>query len=150
DGLIDDADPSVSGDLVAYADGDGDGYGAGPGVLFCAVPEGFVTGADDCDDEAADAHPGAREGCGNAVDENCDDDAPDCALAGDVGLDTAAIAIAAEPFSSYEQFGAAMTTLPSAQALAIAAPGDPWSDAVLLFAGLGPGAYDEHDATATL
>ena len=47
-------------------DQDNDGYGEGAG---CRGP--------DCDDNDPDRHPGARETCGNGVDENClasDDD----------------------------------------------------------------------------
>jgi hypothetical protein len=150
DGLVDDDDPSVKGDLLAYPDRDGDGFGTDPGVLFCAVPSGFVSIADDCDDDAADTHPGAREACGDAIDQDCDDAAPACRLDGDVTLDAADVSIAADPFSAYDDFGEAMTALRSSAALVVAAPGDSWSDAVFVFEALGPGAYDEDDASATL
>lgn len=42
-------------------DADGDGYGDGPGCLGL-----------DCDDTNAAINPGAREICGNEIDENCD------------------------------------------------------------------------------
>jgi hypothetical protein len=150
DDLVDDDDPSVLGEGVAYADRDDDGFGAGPGVLFCDAPDGFVDNAEDCDDEAVATHPGAVEVCGNDLDENCDTDAAECRLAGDVSLDAPDLALVAQVHSAYKQFGAAMTTLPSRAALVVAAPGDPWSDGVFLFEGLGVGSYDEYSASATL
>jgi hypothetical protein len=54
-----------------YADADGDGSGAGPVVAACAAAPGLAAAADDCDDAAADVHPGAVEVC-NGRDDDCD------------------------------------------------------------------------------
>ena len=74
DGLIDDADPSITGGSTWYGDSDGDGHG---GQQFqqvaCAAPAGFVAAADDCDDLNAASYPGASEIC-DASDNDCDGD----------------------------------------------------------------------------
>ncbi|MFT4623353.1 MAG: MYXO-CTERM domain-containing protein, partial [Myxococcota bacterium] len=81
-GIVDDA--PVDG-LLSWADLDLDGFGDPDGPsLDCAVPDGFVENADDCDDEREEAFPGADELC-NGLDDDCDDladegvpvDAPD-------------------------------------------------------------------------
>ncbi len=55
-----------------YADVDGDGYGD---VLApdeaCALPTGYSSSADDCDDRAANVNPAATEYC-NGYDDDCD------------------------------------------------------------------------------
>ena len=67
DGTIDE-DPDVSWHL----DADGDGYGgAGEAVSACVAPEGYASGTADCDDDNADAWPGADEAC-DEVDNDCD------------------------------------------------------------------------------
>ncbi|MBN2800235.1 MAG: hypothetical protein JXX28_13935 [Deltaproteobacteria bacterium] len=55
-----------------YGDADGDGYGD-PLLTTeaCALPEGYARRADDCDDGAAEVHPGADERC-NGLDDDCD------------------------------------------------------------------------------
>ena len=62
-----------------YADVDGDGFGAGEATLSCeGSPDGFVSNADDCDDESAEINPDGVEEC-DGVDENCNgvlDDLP--------------------------------------------------------------------------
>ena len=80
DGDIDDEDSSVdlgtSGTLF-YADTDSDGYGdAGSTSLACAVPSGFVTNAQDCDDGDTDISPAAVEVC-DEIDNDCDGDIDD-------------------------------------------------------------------------
>jgi hypothetical protein len=57
-----------------YTDGDDDGHGALPFVdsadLDCA--DGVAANADDCDDGDGGVHPGAVEGVGDGVDQDCD------------------------------------------------------------------------------
>ncbi len=72
DGLIDDNDPEITGQLTWYADTDGDGYGdANNAVLACLQPNGYVSNGDDCNDANAAIHPGAGEFC-NDFDDDCD------------------------------------------------------------------------------
>jgi hypothetical protein len=53
-------------------DRDADGYGDAAGTVeACEAPAGFVANAEDCDDGAATAHPGAVEAC-NSRDDDCD------------------------------------------------------------------------------
>ena len=63
-----DAGRDAPGDVCV--DTDGDGYS---GIAGCST-------GDDCNDSNATAHPGAREVCGDAVDNNCDGtvDEADC------------------------------------------------------------------------
>ena len=65
-------DDNPSDGLRFYADTDGDGYGdpAAPAVA-CALPEGYVENAADCDDADALSHPGAHEVC-DLEDNDCD------------------------------------------------------------------------------
>jgi hypothetical protein len=55
-----------------YADFDGDGHG-NPSLTqeACAVPTGYTTNSDDCDDTLSAVHPGATEVC-NGYDDDCD------------------------------------------------------------------------------
>ena len=74
DSLVDDADPSVTGQNTWYADSDGDGYGdVTSSILACVLPSGYVSNDDDCDDEDGDVNPGATEICNNDVDDDCDE-----------------------------------------------------------------------------
>ncbi len=70
DGTVDEPDADDAVDW--YADGDGDGYGD-PAVVThaCVAPSGSLADNTDCDDAAADVHPGATETC-NSVDDDCD------------------------------------------------------------------------------
>ena len=73
DGLVDDADPSVTGTTTWYLDSDGDGYGDVAVTLdTCVVPAGYVADATDCDDGAATTNPAATEVCDGTTDEDCD------------------------------------------------------------------------------
>lgn len=55
-----------------HADDDGDGFGDPDRPRrACEAPAGFVADATDCDDDAAQAHPGATEACGNRLDDDC-------------------------------------------------------------------------------
>jgi hypothetical protein len=65
--------PGCAAEQRFYADRDGDGYGdVSRPVWACSAPVGHVRVSGDCDDSDADVHPGARELCDGAVDENCD------------------------------------------------------------------------------
>ncbi len=79
DGLVDDADPSVQGQLVAHADTDLDGFGDPlASVVACTLPDGLVADATDCDDSRADVHPLGVEVCdADDTDEDCDGQADD-------------------------------------------------------------------------
>jgi len=51
DGLIDKADPDMSGDGTWYRDGDGDGYGDSDlSITTCVATPGYVRNDNDCDD----------------------------------------------------------------------------------------------------
>jgi len=56
-----------------YLDADSDGHGV-PAVSqrACEAPPGWVSAADDCDDQRADVFPGAPQACDDLVDTNCD------------------------------------------------------------------------------
>jgi hypothetical protein len=71
DGLADDADPSIVGQGIYFADNDGDGYGAGAAILACIQPVNTSTNNTDCNDANATIYPGATEVC-NGVDDDCD------------------------------------------------------------------------------
>lgn len=74
DGIDNDCDGDVDGDLAStfYQDADGDGYGdpTAPATV-CDSSEGLVSNADDCNDAESSAYPGATESC-DGVDNNCD------------------------------------------------------------------------------
>ncbi|WP_274474905.1 choice-of-anchor tandem repeat GloVer-containing protein [Mangrovimonas aestuarii] len=72
DGLVDDADDSIIGQLVWYLDADGDGYGdSSDSVLSCGQPTGYVDNALDCDDSNNAINPSAQEIC-DGIDNDCD------------------------------------------------------------------------------
>jgi Putative metal-binding motif len=84
-----DNDPELSQNL--YTDADGDGFGSpdsptcvAPLALDAAPPPGLSLNQADCDDAAADVHPGAFELWNDSVDSNCDgnDDPLACGEAG--------------------------------------------------------------------
>ncbi|MCO4745945.1 MAG: hypothetical protein KC912_14215 [Proteobacteria bacterium] len=74
DTLVDDLDPDVDDTTGAiyYADTDDDTYGdAGNTIESCSVPDGYVTNANDCDDNLAIRNPGETEVC-DGIDNDCD------------------------------------------------------------------------------
>jgi Putative metal-binding motif/FG-GAP-like repeat/FG-GAP repeat len=71
DGLIDDADSSVTGQSTWYADGNGDGYGGSSSVAACLQPSGYVDASTDCDDSNASVSPDGSEIC-DGLDSDCD------------------------------------------------------------------------------
>jgi hypothetical protein len=73
-GLADDADPGVTGQLAWPLDADGDDHGDGTAtVLACELPANAAANADDCDDTDPDVSPDGTEVCDDAdVDEDCD------------------------------------------------------------------------------
>ena len=72
DGLIDTADPDLTGTLTWYADFDGDGFGnpLAP-VQACNQPAGHVANNTDCNDGNRNVNPAAQEIC-NGLDDDCD------------------------------------------------------------------------------
>jgi MYXO-CTERM domain-containing protein len=79
DGLVDDADPSATGQSTFFVDADGDGAGdpARP-VQACAAAPGRSATGNDCDDTSATVSPSLPEVCDPAnVDENCSGAADD-------------------------------------------------------------------------
>ena len=68
------ADEDATDAATWYADADGDGHGeAETTTTACGLPLGYAALDDDCDDENAQIHPGAREDdCTDPVDYNCD------------------------------------------------------------------------------
>ena len=79
-GVDDDCDedvdePGASGGATWHRDADGDGYGDPTDSLqACTQPSGYVASdlATDCDDGAADIHPGALEILADSDDGDCD------------------------------------------------------------------------------
>ena len=81
DGKADDNDTQIGTFTMSrwYADADGDGYGdTDDWVLACDSPAGRVSDNADCDEGNAAVSPGAREDCGNGIDDDCDGDTDVC------------------------------------------------------------------------
>ncbi|GAA3583329.1 MopE-related protein [Snuella lapsa] len=75
DGLIDDVDPSVTGQTTYYVDSDQDGYGDenDSGTGYCSDPGvGYSLTSNDCNDNVAAIHPDATEISDNGIDDDCD------------------------------------------------------------------------------
>jgi len=74
DTLDNDCDGMTNEDVLRryYRDGDGDGFGiATETIEACSPPTGFVSAANDCNDDDNNRNPGAFDGC-NGVDDDCD------------------------------------------------------------------------------
>ncbi len=74
DGLVDDADDSVTGTSTWYTDADADGYGDDAAATeACEQPSGTAAYGGDCDDADPVYNPGASEDdCADPEDYNCD------------------------------------------------------------------------------
>src|SRR5436190_21643120 len=93
DGVDEDCDETVDDDpvdgAVWYVDADGDGFGGKESVTACTKPDGCTSNSDDCDDQHAEAHPGAEEIWYDGINEDClgggdfDQDGDGFALAAD-------------------------------------------------------------------
>jgi len=91
DDLDDDCNGKIDDDALDaslwYLDYDDDGYGATKITeMACTAPTYFVDNSTDCDDLDPDISPGAEEVCADGIDNNCDDSAVVCSVAGDVDL----------------------------------------------------------------
>jgi len=71
--------------VLWYADSDSDGYGdSALSVEACEAPDDrggddWSSTPGDCDDDDPHVNPGAKEICGNVIDDDCDDEPePDC------------------------------------------------------------------------
>ncbi len=72
DGFVDQADPSITGLMVWFADLDGDGFGnPSNSVQACIQPANFVSNNNDCDDGNNTISPASTELC-NGIDDDCD------------------------------------------------------------------------------
>ncbi|MEC7985089.1 MAG: putative metal-binding motif-containing protein [Myxococcota bacterium] len=79
DGDTDDDDPSLlaSSSSSWYLDSDTDGYGdPNSTISACSAPSGYVSNADDCDDNNSPINPSADEIC-DEIDNDCDGDVDD-------------------------------------------------------------------------
>jgi hypothetical protein len=73
-GVDDNCDGSTDEGVLTtfYADADGDSYGdASSPTDDCALPTGYSSTDDDCDDALFDVNPGVTEAC-DSIDNNCD------------------------------------------------------------------------------
>ncbi len=69
-----DTDESPAVDATTwYLDADGDGWGGKETIEACELPEGYVEGTADCDDDDPLINPGIPEAC-DGVDQDCDGD----------------------------------------------------------------------------
>ncbi|MBK9731262.1 MAG: T9SS type A sorting domain-containing protein [Chitinophagaceae bacterium] len=71
-GLADDSDLTVTGQISYYIDNDLDSFGSGMALHACIQPEGTALENDDCNNNNAAIYPGAVEICNAGVDDNCD------------------------------------------------------------------------------
>jgi hypothetical protein len=84
DGDVDEEDTDLPAEELStfYADGDGDGYGNPDStVVRCVQPSGYTDEGTDCDDDLAEANPGATEICEDGIDNDCDGTGNECGWA---------------------------------------------------------------------
>ena len=90
DGEADDQDSDVDDSSLSawYADLDGDGYGDpdAPQPSACEAPPLSSADGTDCDDSAAEVHPGAAEVCGDGLDNGCTGAVGGCRATGELPL----------------------------------------------------------------
>ncbi|HBK34268.1 TPA: hypothetical protein DEP34_03640 [Candidatus Uhrbacteria bacterium] len=92
--------------ITWYADVDEDTYGDPLSTLIdCQQPAGYVADATDCDDAEATTHPSAEEICNDWIDNNCDEEADECAYETENSLSDA-IKITVD--ASFVNFGASL------------------------------------------
>ncbi len=73
-----------------YCDSDEDAYGDPLSTrIDCQQPTGYVADATDCDDTEAATNPSAEEICNDWIDNNCDEEAPECTYATENSLSDA-------------------------------------------------------------
>ncbi len=100
DGSTDEDD--AIGAATWHPDADGDGYGdAASSTASCEAPEGYLADASDCDDAEPGVNPAATESCNNGLDDDCDGQAAECRLSGELLLDDVAATIASEHVEYY-------------------------------------------------
>ncbi len=100
DGSADEDD--AIGAATWHPDADGDGYGdAASSTASCEAPEGYLADASDCDDAEPGVNPAATESCNNGLDDDCDGQAAECRLSGELLLDDVAATIASEHVEYY-------------------------------------------------
>ncbi|MCO4744782.1 MAG: hypothetical protein KC912_08335 [Proteobacteria bacterium] len=89
DGLIDDEDDSVTGQIEWFADVDGDGFGDpdAPPILACHATD-YALNVEDCDDSDAGVHPFATDVPGDDIDQNCDGEVAYSYVSGGCGCET--------------------------------------------------------------
>jgi len=85
DGVDNDCDGVVDGDLATdasswFGDEDGDGFPGGTPVLSCTAPAGYAAASTDCDDTDLSVYPGAKEVCGDGIDNDCDGEVDNAGL----------------------------------------------------------------------
>lgn len=97
-GADDDCDGDVNDEdadncIEFFSDEDGDGYGGSMSACFCQATDDFSEFfEEDCDDGDPAVHPDQPEICGDGIDNNCEDDASECELRGNLPLEDNATA----------------------------------------------------------
>ena len=75
DGVDNNCDGNINEGLATstyFRDADGDGYGDASSTMdWCALPEGYVSRNQDCDDSNASTSPEVEEICDDGIDNNC-------------------------------------------------------------------------------
>ena len=90
DGLVDDDDSDVEGQVSAFADLDGDGFGDPDAPIFvCSVGDGSSNDNTDCDDSFEFVNPDAEEICRNGIEDNCQTDLDICTWEADTKASSA-------------------------------------------------------------